>query len=83
MKLEEKKESNGVGIAGFVLALTSVFLGWIPVLGQILWFSGLVLSIIGLFKNPKGFSIAGLIISLLGIILFFTLFSAILIGSAL
>ena len=27
------KESNGIGVAGFVLALVAVFLGWIPILG--------------------------------------------------
>ncbi len=60
--------------AGFVLALLTVFLGWIPVLGWIMWVLGLVFSIIGLSKASKlggagrGLAIAGLVISLLGII---------------
>ena len=32
-----EKKSNGIGTAGFVLALIAIFLGWIPVLGWILW----------------------------------------------
>ena len=34
---QQEKKSNGVGTAGFVLALIAVFLGWVPVLGWILW----------------------------------------------
>jgi hypothetical protein len=72
---QQKKETNGTGIAGFVLSIIALFLGWIPILGWILWFAGLILSIIGLFKKPKGLAIAGLIISLLGIILLIFLFT--------
>ncbi|MGP1447013.1 MAG: hypothetical protein ACTTKO_05735 [Candidatus Limimorpha sp.] len=34
-------KSNGVGTVGFVLAIIAIFLGWIPVLGWILWLLGL------------------------------------------
>jgi hypothetical protein len=77
------KQTNGIGTAGFILALTAVFLGWIPVLGQILWLLGLIFSSIGVFKQPKGLSIAGLVISLLGFVILLTLFGAILGGAAL
>jgi hypothetical protein len=63
------QQSNGVGTAGFVLAFITVFLGWIPVLGWILWILGLVLSFVGIFKKPNGLAIAGLVISLIGLIL--------------
>lgn len=66
---QQKKESNGIGTAGFVLALISLFIGWIPVLGWIAWLLGLILSFVGIFKNPRGLAIAGLVISLVGIIL--------------
>jgi hypothetical protein len=66
---QQQPKSNGVGTAGFVLALITVFLGWIPVLGWILWVLGLVLSFVGVFKEPKGLAIAGLVISLIGLIL--------------
>ena len=72
------QESNGVGVAGFVLAIIALFLGCIPVLGWILWFLGLLLSFIGVFKEPRGLAIAGLIVSLIGIILILTIFGSIL-----
>lgn len=79
---QTESKSNGVGVAGFVLALLAIFLGWIPVLGWILWLLGLVLSIVGMFKQPKGLAIAGLVISLIGIILLIAVFGAILGGAA-
>jgi hypothetical protein len=66
---QQPQQSNGIGTAGFVLALITIFLGWIPVLGWILWILGLILSFVGVFKKPKGLAIAGLVISLIGIIL--------------
>ena len=72
--------SNGIGIAGFVLALIAVFLGWVPVLGWILWFLGALLSFIGVFKQPRGIAIAGLIISFIGIILLLVVFGALAAG---
>lgn len=75
---QQEKKSNSVGTAGFVLALIALFLGWVPVLGWIIWVLGLILSFIGVFKKPKGMAIAGLVISLIGIILLLTVFAAIL-----
>jgi hypothetical protein len=60
---------NGIGTAGFVLAIITIFLGWVPVLGWIIWILGLIFSFAGMFKKPKGLAIAGLIISLFGLIL--------------
>ena len=39
-------QKNGLGTAGFVLALIGIFLGWIPVLGWLVWFLGVIFSII-------------------------------------
>ncbi|MDD3723164.1 MAG: hypothetical protein PHW92_11910 [Lutibacter sp.] len=78
---QTEKRSNGIGTAGFVLALIALFLGWIPVLGWIIWLLGLIFSFVGVFKTPKGLAIAGLVISLIGIILLIAVFGAIL-GSA-
>jgi hypothetical protein len=79
-----EKKSNGIGTAGFVLALIAIFLGWVPVLGWILWLLGLIFSFAGVFKEPKGLAIAGLVISLIGIILLIAVFGSLLgIGSAL
>lgn len=73
---QQPPRSNGLGVAGFVLALIAVFLGWVPVLGWILWILGLILSFCGVFKAPRGLAIAGLVISLLGLILLLVVFGA-------
>ena len=70
-----EKKSNGVGIAGFVLALCALFFSWTPGLNWILWALGLILSLVGIFRKPKGLAIAGLIISCLGLILLIVLAS--------
>lgn len=62
-----EKAKNGLGVAGFILALIGLFTGWIPVAGWIIWILGAVFSIIGLFKRPKGLAIAGTIISVVGV----------------
>lgn len=57
-----------MGVAGFVLALLGLFLGWVPVLGWVLWVLGLIFSLVGVFRTPKGLAIAGLIITFIGLI---------------
>ena len=63
-----EKKGNGLGTAGFVLALLALIFCWVPILDWILWLLGLIFSIIGVFKPKKGLAIAGLVISLIGII---------------
>lgn len=75
-----QKKSNGIGTAGFVLSLIALFFGWVPFLGWVIWVLGLVFSSVGMFRSPKGLSIAGLVISLIGIvflILFFGMIGAV------
>lgn len=74
---QQEKKSNGLGTAGFVLALIGLFLSWVPVLGWIVWLLGLIFSFVGVFKTPKGLAITGLVISLIG------LFILIFVGAAL
>lgn len=62
-------KSNGIGIAGFVLALLGLLLGWVPILGWILWLLGLILSGVGMTRKPRGLAIAGLVISLIGLVI--------------
>ena len=38
--INQTENSNGMGTAGFVLALIAVFLGWVPFLGWIIWLLG-------------------------------------------
>lgn len=71
------KKGNGIGIAGFVLAIVALIFCWLPVINWILWILGLVFSIIGMFKRPKGLAIAGLVISLASILI-----SLLIIGAA-
>ena len=71
---DHTNESNGIGVAGFVLALLAFFFGWVPFLGWIMWVLGLVFSAIGIskarrIKKGMGLSVAGLIISLIGVII--------------
>jgi hypothetical protein len=67
----QPSKSNGIGTAGFVLALAALVLVWAPFLNSILWLLGLVLSAIGVFRQPRGLAIAGLCISLIGLIILF------------
>lgn len=73
---QQPSNSNGLGVAGFVLALITLFLGWIPVFGWILWLLGLIFSACGLHKAPRGLAIAGLVISLIDLIFLLVVFAA-------
>jgi len=64
----EVKTTNGIGTAGFVIAILAILLFWVPFLGMLLWALGVLLSFFGLFKSPRGLSIFGLIISSIGFI---------------
>ena len=64
----QPRQSNGIGIAGFVVTLVNMVLGFIPFVNFlciILLPLGLILSIIGMLKSPRGLAIAGLVILLL------------------
>lgn len=78
---QTERQTNGIGTAGFIIAIIAIFLGWIPIVGWLIWFVGLVLSFVGMFRKPKGLAIAGLVISLIGIIILIVIFGA-LVGSA-
>jgi hypothetical protein len=64
-----EEKINGIGIAGFILALIAFFLGWIPILGWILWILGLVFSSVGLAKKRIGFAATGLSLSVCSLII--------------
>ena len=55
-----QQQENVLGIIGFVLSLIPFTYGG----GILLWSIALVLSFIALFKRPRGFAIAGFVISL-------------------
>jgi len=64
-----KEESNGVWTAWFILAIIAIFVSWVPVIGWLVRFLGLLLSFIGLFKAPRGMAIAWFIISIIQLII--------------
>ena len=55
-----QQQENVLGIIGFVLSLIPLTYGG----GILLWSIALLLSFIALFKRPRGFAIAGFVISL-------------------
>lgn len=71
-----EKKKNGIGVAGFVLALIGLIFCWVPVLNWILWILGVIFSFIGVFKKPRGLAITGLILSFIGIILMLVVIGA-------
>ncbi|WP_253828989.1 DUF4190 domain-containing protein [Prauserella aidingensis] len=71
-----REARNGLGITGFVLGLIGLVFSWMPFIGVISWplvALGLIFSILGLVRvknrqaTNKGMSIAGLVVSVLGI----------------
>ena len=74
-------QKNGIGTAGFVLAILGLVFCWAPILCWILWILGAVFSFVGVFKKPKGLAIAGLIISVINLIILISMLGAL--GAAL
>jgi hypothetical protein len=70
---ENSQTKNGIGTAGFVLALLGLILCKVPTVNLILWLLGLIFSIIGCFRKPRGLAIAGVVISFAVIILLIAL----------
>lgn len=76
---QRNEGSNACGMTGFILSLLAVVFCWQLVLAGILWLIGLIFSIVGLGSRPRGFAVAGLMISLslllIGVIIFIFAFS--------
>ena len=68
-QMREPKQRNGIGLTGFILSLVCLFTSWAPGLNLVMWILGLVFSAVGVFRKPKGFAIAGLIISMISILI--------------
>lgn len=77
-----QKKRNGLGTAGFVLALLSLLFSWTPVVNWILWVLGFIFSFIGIFKSPRGLAIAGLVISCIGLIVLLFLLGLLVLAAA-
>lgn len=74
---QEWRSMNGLGTAGFILALLGLIFSWVPGLGWVLWALGLIFSFVGIFRTPRGLAIAGLVISCIALIVLIILVSAI------
>lgn len=70
-RLYERK--SGFGIAGMIVSICALIVVWVPILDILVWVPGFVLSMIGLFKQPKYMAILGLAISGISQIIFFIL----------
>lgn len=57
------RQSNGLGTAGFVLALLGLIFCWVPLVDGVLWLLGFIFSLIAIFRVPRGLAIAGLVLS--------------------
>ena len=62
-------QTNGLGIAGFVLSLVGLLFCWIPFFDAIISIIGVILSAFGMKKQPKGLAIAGLAIGIVALII--------------
>ena len=77
----QPRKSSGMAIAGLIMGIFALILCWVPVLNWILGLLGLIFSIVGIAKKnggAKGAAIAGLILTILGIILSIAMIGAVL-----
>ena len=77
----QPRKSSGMAIAGLIMGIFALVLCWFPGVNWILGLLGLIFSIIGIAKKnggAKGAAIAGLILTILGVVLSVVVFGAIL-----
>ncbi|WP_105956619.1 DUF4190 domain-containing protein [Apilactobacillus quenuiae] len=72
-RITDVNEPNNMGTAGFVLSIVAIFATIFSPSSIILWILGIIFSIIGLSRKPKGLAIAGTIISCISAIVFVTM----------
>lgn len=73
----EAAPRNGLGTAGFVISLISAIFCWVPGVNFFVWLVGLILSLVGVFRKPRGLAITGLVISCIDIIVIVVVIGAI------
>lgn len=57
-----------------MLSIIGLVLCWVPFVDIFIWFLGFLFSLIGMFKRPKGVAIAGLVISIICLVVLFILY---------
>ena len=80
--MAENTNKNGLGVAGFVIALIGLLFSWIPIVNVFsvwLCWLGLILSLVAVFlKNKKkGLAIAGIVLGAVGIGLYYLVYAGI------
>ena len=74
-------KSSGLAIAGLIMGIFTLLLCWVPIVGFIFGLLGLIFSIAGIAKKnggAKGAAVAGLVMTIVGAIVFICLFGAVL-----
>ena len=70
--VQPEKPMNGIGLAGMIFGIFSYIFCWVPVFGLILSLVGVILSGVGMGRRERcrlnGFAIAGLVLSILGLV---------------
>ena len=61
--MQQPGNRNGIGLTGFIMSITGLFVCWVPVLCWLLLIPSFILSLLGMFRKPRALSIIGLIIS--------------------
>ena len=70
------KSAKVVGRVGFIMSSVALLLGWMDILGWILWALGAFFSVLGMFRNNRGLAIAGIIISIVAFLVIFFIYGA-------
>ena len=71
---ETMTQKNGLGVAGFIVALVGFLLTLVPlirVVGAIICVIGLILAVIGVFKKPRTLSIIGILLAIAGCVIYY------------
>ena len=71
---QKEVKKNGLGVAGFVVALVGFLLTLVPVIrivGAIICLIGLILAVIAVFKKPRGLAIVGIILAIAGCVIYY------------
>lgn len=68
---------NGIATAGFVLSLIGLIFCWFPIVNGLLVIPGLIMSIVGVCRQPRGKAIAGIIMACVAILIFIILASSV------
>ena len=71
--MAENANKNGLGVAGFVVALVGFLLTLVPlirVVGAIICIVGFILALIAVFKKPRVLAIIGIALAIAGCVIY-------------